>query len=156
MSFRYWVQPLYLKLLHANFLDLEGAARTAFVSTLRCRAQEAEMGVLEELLDGGWRERLTAAWLGAVRRDRELFQLIGQRLMGGSVYFEDEGYAAYFACMGGPDGVRILRESLDGRSDRPEPDGSCADEGWAMAAVAWLEKPGAEQSAAAPEPDLSI
>lgn len=61
----------YLRLLHGNFLALGGGKRRRFLRKLGRSARQVSDRDLAILLEGGWRERLTASWLiGLDRREQ--------------------------------------------------------------------------------------
>lgn len=105
-------RPRYSQLLHANFIGL-GPGRDEFVRKLVEAAGEVTDEELAQLLDEGWREKITAAWLIGVGRRAAFRQRIGELLLESNCVFAGQGYCYALARFGTTADAAILATYLD-------------------------------------------
>lgn len=125
----------YLK-LGGNLLSLEEPEYDRFA---RCLAEDAELITTHELvtlLDGGWRERRTAAWLIAVSRRTEFRERLGELLLASEVCCTGLAYCVALASFGTPDDADQLTAYLDRYLRRPDLD---YDQSVAMGALLYID-----------------
>ncbi|MEU9043032.1 MULTISPECIES: DUF6000 family protein [unclassified Kitasatospora] len=107
-----------------------------------------ELGVL---LEGGWRERKTAAWLIAVARRTEFRERLGELLLAGEGPYTGMAYCVALATFGTPADADLLAAYLDRYLRRPD---LRYDQEAAMGALSHLDtKLGADQAAPFLAPD---
>jgi hypothetical protein len=123
------VSDLYLTLLHGNFMRATGAA---FERALRHAVRELDETHARALLAGGWRERLTAAWVSGLRDERALIPRLSELLLESAVPFAGQGYCAALAAMPGDESRAGLGAYLDAYLPRLDLD---YDQPWACAAL---------------------
>lgn len=102
----------YLK-LSGSLLRLEEPEYDRFARSL---AEDAELITAHELvtlLEGGWRERRTAAWLIAVSRRTEFRERLGELLLASEVCCAGLAYCVALATFGTPDDADLLTAYLD-------------------------------------------
>jgi hypothetical protein len=87
--------------------------RREFLRALAIAAAEATVSELSVLLEGGWRERKTAAWLIAVAARTEFRDRIGELLLASEVCFAGRGYAVALASFGTEADAQWLAAYLD-------------------------------------------
>ena len=133
-----WVSPFYLKLLHANYTQLNGAELDEFVSSASRALREVDEAVVESLLRaGGWREFLTASWFAGLKGWRGFTDLIGKRLIESSVTYAGQGYCFAFGRFADERAARYLCAYLDEYLTRL----NCYyDQAWAMAALIYIDE----------------
>lgn len=76
----------------------------------------SELGVL---LEGGWRERLTAAWLIAVSRRTALREELGRLLLANEAALATQGYCVALVAFGTPADADLLCSYLDRHLRQP-------------------------------------
>ena len=134
-----WVAPIYLQILHANHLSLQGTDREAFRADARRAVAEAdEMGLRLLLWDGNWRPRLVAAWLAGITRERRLEPLVAELLLESAVSFAGQGYCFALARFATPTAALALERYLARWLPRTDCD---YDQEWALAALATIDEP---------------
>ena len=79
-------QRRYLK-LGGGLLRMSEPERKEFLRALADAASTITAGELSVLLEGGWRERSTAAWLIAVAHRTEFRERLGELLLASEVCF---------------------------------------------------------------------
>ncbi|WP_267132835.1 DUF6000 family protein [Streptomyces cyaneochromogenes] len=79
----------------------------------------AELGIL---LEGGWRERKTAAWLVAVAHRTEFRDLVGRLLSAGEGPYAGAAYCVALAKFGSAADAALLSAYLDHYLSRPDLD----------------------------------
>jgi hypothetical protein len=72
------------------------------------------------LLEGGWRERRTAAWLIAIARRTEFRERLGELLLASEVCFAGSSYCVTFASFGTPSDADPVAAYLDRYLRRPD------------------------------------
>ena len=87
--------------------------RGEFLRALATAAAEATASELSVLLEGGLRERKTAAWLIAVAARTEFRDRIGELMLASEVCFAGQGYAVALASFGTEADARWLTSYLD-------------------------------------------
>jgi len=90
---------------------------------LRQLSQDAEAITANEittLLQGGWRERRTAAWLVAVSRRTEFRERLGELLLASEVCCAGLAYCVPLASFGTPRDADLLATYLDRYLRRPD------------------------------------
>ncbi|MFI8952236.1 DUF6000 family protein [Streptomyces sp. NPDC053750] len=108
----------YLR-LGGGLLQLSPVERSAFARDLAQAAYDITPAELGILLEGGRRERKTAAWLVAVAHRAELRDLIGRLLLGGEGPYEGAAYCVALAKSGSAADAELLSAYLDRYLSRP-------------------------------------
>ncbi|MDX3569840.1 DUF6000 family protein [Streptomyces sp. ID05-47C] len=111
----------YLR-LGGGLLRLNRVERSAFVRNLAQAAYEITPAELGILLEGGWRERKTAAWLVAVAHRTEFRDLIGRLLLASEGPYAGAAYCVALAKFGSPADAELLGAYLDHYLSRPDLD----------------------------------
>ncbi|MCM2580053.1 DUF6000 family protein [Streptomyces meridianus] len=116
-----WVMPgrRYLR-LGGGLLRLTGSERTAFTSELGEAAAEIAPRELAALLDCGWRERRTAAWLIAISGRTEFRERLGELLTASEVCCTGQAYCIALCTFGTPADAGLLVSYLDRYLRRPD------------------------------------
>ena len=132
------VAPLYLKLLHGNFLD-EFYAHDfdQFRDDLRAVLARVDQESLRAMLRADWRAQLTGAWLGALRGEHALAHTIGTMLVESKTCYAGQGFAVFLASLGGAESAAILSVYLERWlpvADRKY------DQEWVVAALMCVER----------------
>ncbi|MFD3532527.1 DUF6000 family protein [Streptomyces sp. NPDC058664] len=109
----------YLK-LGGHIRRTSDPERTEFVRALGEDAGAITPGELAILLEGGWRERRTAAWLIAVARRTEFRERLGELLLASEVCFAGSDYCVTLASFGTPADADLLAAYLDRYLRRPD------------------------------------
>ncbi|MET9387899.1 DUF6000 family protein [Streptomyces sp. NPDC002928] len=125
----------YLK-LSGSLLRLEGGEYDRFARDL---AEDAELITTHELsilLEGGWRERRTAAWLIAISRRTEFRERLGELLLASEVCCAGLAYCVALATFGTPDDADLLTAYLDRYLQRPDLD---YDQAVALGALLYID-----------------
>ncbi|MEU2872819.1 DUF6000 family protein [Streptomyces olivoreticuli] len=125
----------YLK-LGGSLLRLEEPEYDRFARRL---AEDAELITAHELatlLEGGWRERRTAAWLIAVSRRTEFRERLGELLLASEVCCAGLAYCVALSAFGTPDDADHLTAYLDRYLRRPDLD---CDQFVAMGALLYID-----------------
>lgn len=99
--------------LGGNLLRLTEPERGQFMQNLAHAAAEITPGELSILLEGGWRERKTAAWLIAIAGRIEFRSRLGELLLTSEVVYAGRGYCVALAHFQTEDDARLLTEYLD-------------------------------------------
>jgi hypothetical protein len=134
----------YLK-LGGSLLGLSGRERAKFTRKLGKAASDISPRELGILLNGGWRERTTAAWLIAVAGRTEFRERLGELLLASEVPFAGEAYCVALAAFGAPADADLLVAYLDRYLPRPDLD---YDQAAALGAFLLLDaRLGASQAA---------
>ncbi|TXS48817.1 DUF6000 family protein [Streptomyces sp. t39] len=94
--------------------------RTTFLRDLGEAAAAITPPELALLLEGGWRERRTAAWLIAVARRTEFRELLGEMLLASEVGFAGTAYCVTFATFATDADADLLAAYLDRYLRRPD------------------------------------
>ncbi|MCX5328741.1 DUF6000 family protein [Streptomyces sp. NBC_00140] len=119
--------------------------RTKFIRELGEAAGDITPRELTILLEGGWRERKTAAWLIAVARRTEFRERLGELLLASEVCFAGSAYCVTFATFTTPADADLLAAYLDRYLRRPD---LYYDQPAAIGALLHLDaKLGADQAA---------
>ncbi|OQR59701.1 hypothetical protein B6E66_34015 [Streptomyces maremycinicus] len=109
----------YLR-LGSDVSGMGGRDRIKFMKKLGKAADEISPRELVMLLDGGWRERTTAAWLIAVARRTEFRERLGELLLASEVPYAGQAYCVALAGFGTPADVAPLVAYLDRYLPRPD------------------------------------
>ncbi|MFJ9711377.1 DUF6000 family protein [Streptomyces sp. NPDC101234] len=109
----------YLK-LGGPLMRMTEPERTEFRRELGEAAGDITPRDLTILLEGGWRERKTAAWLIAVARRTEFRERLGEMLLASEVCFAGSAYCVTFATFATPADAELLAAYLDRYLRRPE------------------------------------
>jgi hypothetical protein len=128
--------PLYLLLLHANFLHEPQEPRRAFAQRLLDAATSLSDRELGTWLNGWWRERLTAAWIVAARRAPGFRGVIVEKLLASETCYAGQGLCIATARCGDPSATDALTRYL--QTYLPVGDRQY-DQEWAVGALAWLD-----------------
>ncbi|MDQ0604988.1 hypothetical protein QF037_009333 [Streptomyces canus] len=106
--------------LSGSLLRLEGGE---YDRLPRALAEDAELVSTRELgilLEGGWRERRTAAWLIAISGRTEFRERLGELLLPSEVCCAGSAYCVALATFGTPDDADLLATYLDRYLRRPD------------------------------------
>ncbi|MFF4341731.1 DUF6000 family protein [Kitasatospora sp. NPDC001540] len=125
----------YLK-LGAGLLRREATEREAFLRELGRDAAAITPSELAVLLEGGWRERTTAAWLIAVAGRAGFRERLGELLLASEVCYAGTAYALALAVLGTPADADLLVAYLDRYLRRPD---LCYDQPAAIGALLRLD-----------------
>ncbi|MFF2368549.1 DUF6000 family protein [Streptomyces sp. NPDC058122] len=109
----------YLKVGGA-LLGMSGRDRTKFMKKLGKVAGEISPRELGTLLDGGWRERKTAAWLIAVAGRTVFRERLGELLLASEGPYAGQAYCVALATFGTSADVAPLAAYLDCYLARPD------------------------------------
>jgi hypothetical protein len=109
----------YLK-LGGPLLRMAEPYRGTFVRELGEAAGDITPCELTVLLEGGWRERKTAAWLLAVARRTEFRERLGELLLASEVCYAGTAYCVALATFGTPADADLLAAYLDRYLRRPD------------------------------------
>jgi hypothetical protein len=126
----------YMKLLHGNFLALGEDERGHFLRELGSSARQVSDRELAILLEGGWRERLTASWLIGLDRREQFRDQIGQLLLASEMGYAGQGYCLALARFATPDDAGLLASYLD--AYLPQVDNRY-DQDWALGAILHID-----------------
>jgi Family of unknown function (DUF6000) len=139
-SWRLWhvfVRPLYLQLLHGNFVRLNETDAVQFSKTLANRASSITDSQITRLLkERDWRARLTAAWLVGLMKRKSFVPAIGHMLLESQTVFAGQGYCMALALIGNEQCVDFLRSYLE--ASLPIRNGRYYDRLWVIGALAYL------------------
>ena len=134
---RLFVQPLYLTLLHANFLSTTAEKSETFPSHLALASRAITNVQLKQLLaEENWRTQLTASWLIGLSGRKQFTSMLAKMLVESEGAYDVQGYCAALAFLGGRTAKRALADYL-GRHLPCLHHGR--DEAWALAALAQIE-----------------
>ncbi|MEV6739482.1 DUF6000 family protein [Streptomyces sp. NPDC051104] len=125
----------YLK-LGGNLLGMSGRDRTKFLRKLGQAAGEISPRELHTLLDRGWRERKTAAWLVAVAGRSEFRDRLGELLLASEGPYAGKAYCVALAVFGTRADADLLVAYLDRYLRRPD---LYYDQGAALGALLLLD-----------------
>ncbi|MFG2824859.1 DUF6000 family protein [Kitasatospora sp. NPDC048365] len=109
----------YLK-LGGSCLRMTGRERARFTRDLGRDAGDITPRELSVLLDSGWRERKTAAWLITVARRTEFRERLGELLLASEVCYAGSSYCVTLATFGTPADADLLAAYLDHYLRRPD------------------------------------
>ncbi|MET9727835.1 DUF6000 family protein [Streptomyces zaomyceticus] len=109
----------YLK-LGGSLARMNESERGTFLRRLGADAGDITPRELAVLLEGGWRERRTAAWLIAVARRTEFRERLGEMLLASEVGFAGTAYCVTLATFATPDDAELLAAYLDRYLRRPD------------------------------------
>ncbi|MDX3525452.1 DUF6000 family protein [Streptomyces sp. ID05-39B] len=126
----------YLR-LGGGVLRLNPVERSAFVRNLAQAAYEITPAELGILLEGGWRERKTAAWLVTVAHRTEFRDLIGRLLLASEGPYAGAAYCVALAKFGSPADAELLGAYLDHYLSRPDLD---YDQAVVLGALLYLDE----------------
>ncbi|MFB8208158.1 DUF6000 family protein [Streptomyces sp. NPDC056010] len=112
-------QRRYLK-LGGGLLRLEDPERGRFMRDLREDAGLITADEIAELLEGGWRERRTAAWLVAVSGRTEFRERLGELLLASEVCCAGLAYCVALAGFGTERDADLFSAYLDRYLRRPD------------------------------------
>ncbi|MET9498965.1 DUF6000 family protein [Streptomyces sp. NPDC006552] len=109
----------YLK-LGGGLLRMQSPEGDRFMRSLRADAGLIAADEIAKLLEGGWRERRTAAWLVAVSRRTEFRERLGELLLASEVCCVGLAYSVALASSGTPRDADLLAAYLDRYLRRPD------------------------------------
>lgn len=109
----------YLK-LGGSLLRMSGYDRAKFTRKLGKDAGEISHRELGILLNGGWRERRTAAWFIAVAGRTEFRERLGELLLAGEGPYAGQAYCVTLATFGTSADADVLVAYLDHYLRRPD------------------------------------
>lgn len=125
----------YLK-LSGSLLRMRTPEYDRFVRDLREDAGVITAQEIATLLEGGWRERRTAAWLVAVSRRTEFRERLGELLLASEVCCAGLAYCVALASFGTPRDADLLAAYLDRYLRRPD---LAYDQTVAMGALVFID-----------------
>ncbi|MER8157908.1 DUF6000 family protein [Streptomyces sp. NPDC094472] len=125
----------YLK-LSGGLLRMRGPEYDRFVRDLGEDAGLITAHEIATLLEGGWRERRTAAWLVAVSRRTEFRERLGELLLASEVCCAGLAYCVALARFGTPRDADLLAAYLDRYLRRPD---LAYDQTVAMGALVFID-----------------
>jgi Family of unknown function (DUF6000) len=100
-------------ILGGNLLRLAEPERGQFMQNLAHAAAEITPEELSILLEGGWRERKTAAWLIAIAGRIEFRAQLGELLLASEAVYAGRGYCVALAQFQTEDDAQLLITYLD-------------------------------------------
>ncbi|MEU9737393.1 DUF6000 family protein [Streptomyces sp. NPDC048002] len=106
--------------LGGGLLRMQGPECDRFMRDLRGDAGLITADEIAKLLEGGWRERRTAAWLVAVSRRTEFRERLGQLLLASEVCCAGLAYCVALASSGTERDADLLAAYLDRYLRRPD------------------------------------
>ncbi|MEV7278716.1 DUF6000 family protein [Streptomyces sp. NPDC093111] len=109
----------YLK-LGGGVLRMPEPEYGQFVRSLGDDARLITQGDIGVLLEGGWRERRTAAWLIAVGHRTDFRERLGELLLASQVCCTGLAYCVALASFGTPRDAELLADYLDRYLRRPD------------------------------------
>ncbi|MGQ4437167.1 DUF6000 family protein [Streptomyces sp. SAS_260] len=109
----------YLK-LGGSLLRMRSSEYDRFIRDLREEAGLITADEIATLLEGGWRERRTAAWLVAVSRRTEFRERLGELLLASEVCCAGPAYCVALATFGTERDADLLAAYLDRYLRRPD------------------------------------
>ncbi|MFK4150244.1 DUF6000 family protein [Streptomyces sp. NPDC004065] len=109
----------YLK-LGGPLLRTQSSTYDRIVRSMREDAGVITADEISTLLEGGWRERRTAAWLVAVSRRTEFRERLGELLLASEVCCAGLAYCVALAGFGTPRDADLLAAYLDRYLRRPD------------------------------------
>ncbi|MFE5513022.1 DUF6000 family protein [Streptomyces sp. NPDC056529] len=107
-------------MLGGSFLWMTGRKRARFMRKLGRAAGKITPCELGVLLEGGWRERTTAAWLIAVAGRTEFRRRLGELLLASQGPYAGKAYCVTLATFGTPADADLLVAYLDRYLRRPD------------------------------------
>jgi hypothetical protein len=110
---RYVLPGRRYQMLHHGILALNEQDRVEFGRRLAHDAVTISDGDLNVLFEGGWRERITAAWLVGMARRTTFRPVIAELLLASEVVFAGKGYCLALARFGSNEDAAILISYLD-------------------------------------------
>ncbi|WP_018547527.1 DUF6000 family protein [Streptomyces sp. LaPpAH-108] len=126
----------YLR-LGGSLLRLSAPERAAFTRQLGRAAHDISTRDLGILLDEGWRERKTAAWLIAVSGRTGFRDRLGELLLASEGPYAGQAYCVALATFGTPADAALLAAYLDRYLPRPD---LHYDQGAALGALLLLDR----------------
>ncbi|MFB7576977.1 DUF6000 family protein [Streptomyces sp. NPDC056165] len=134
---RRYVSPerRYMK-LGGSLLRMRSPEYDRFVRRLSEDAGVITAKEIATLLEGGWRERRTAAWLVAVSRRTEFRERLGELLLASEVCCAGLAYCVTLASFGTPRDADLLAAYLDRCLRRPD---VAYDQTVAMGALVFID-----------------
>ncbi len=133
----HYVKPLYLKVLHGNFLEIGGKNVDAFVDSTRVALCDVTDEELIQMYNGGWRETITASWICGIGRFSQHLNKIETLLIPSQTCYAGQFHCFALARFDGAESVRVLRSYLD--TYLPVGDREY-DQTWAIGALWWLDR----------------
>ncbi|MFH8616215.1 DUF6000 family protein [Streptomyces sp. NPDC017979] len=109
----------YLK-LGGSLLRMSRRERAEFTKKLGRAAGDITSSELTILLEAGWRERKTAAWLVAVAHKDEFRERLGELLLASEGPYAGQAYCVALATFGTPADADLLVAYLDRYLRRPD------------------------------------
>ena len=128
--------PLYLLLLHANFLDEPAERRQTFAEQFLDAVTSIPDQELAYWLNGAWREQLTAAWIIAARRLGGFRDVIAKKLLASATCYAGQGLCIATARYQDPsasDALALYLQSYLPVGER------IYDQEWAIGGLVWLD-----------------
>ena len=126
----------YMRLLNGNFLALGAGKRRRFLRKLGRSARQVSDRELAILLDAGWRERLTAAWLIGLDRREQFRDRIGELLLASDSGYASQGYCLALARLATAADAGLLASYLE--TYLPQVDNGF-DPDWALGALLHID-----------------
>ncbi|MEG4962344.1 MULTISPECIES: DUF6000 family protein [unclassified Microcoleus] len=135
---KHYVQPLYLNVLHGNFLRrIDKEDVDAFVDSTRVALYEVTDKQLIHMYNRCWRHTITASWLCGIGRFPQHLNKIETLLSPSQTCYAGQFHCFALARFDGAESVRVLRSYLD--TYLPVGDRQY-DQEWAIGALRWLDR----------------
>jgi hypothetical protein len=132
-----YVKPLYLNVLHGNFLGLGKEDLDAFVDSTTVALYEVTEEETIQMYNGNWRDTITASWLCGIGRLSHHLNKIETLLIPSQTCYAGQFHCFALARFDGAESVRVLRSYLD--TYLPVGDRQY-DQKWAIGALRWLDR----------------
>jgi hypothetical protein len=107
----YVVKPLYMDVLHANFLCRDTEKFTAKTKALLPRITQQHIAML--LDQQGWREAITASWFIALKRDASFIPQLRERLLPSQQVYAGQFHLVALARIGTDEACTVITDYLD-------------------------------------------
>ncbi len=128
--------PYYLKILHGNYVRLEGNKLNSFVSSVWQAIAFIDEAMVNQLLRGSWRELLTGSWFAGLLDWSQYTETLGELLIESPTCYAGQGYCFALACFANELSVNYLISYLD----KYLPKIDCEyDQDWAMPSLMWID-----------------
>jgi hypothetical protein len=126
----------YMLLGGGQFVALDEGKRRRFLRKLARSARRVSDRELAVLLEGGWRERLTASWLIGLDSRGQFRDRIGELLLASEMGYPGQGYCVALARFATPADADLLVSYLD--TYLPQLDNRY-DQDWALGALLHID-----------------
>jgi Family of unknown function (DUF6000) len=136
MEYDSYVQPLYLNVLHGNFLGANSKKLDVFIESTKLALEKLTDRDFTQMYNSGWRELITASYLCGIKYIPDYISRIDKSLIPSKTCYAGQFHCFALARIDNADSVRILRSYLD--LYLPVGD-NFYDQQWAIGALQWLD-----------------